>query len=472
MEIPRIKFGTDGWRGVVADDFTFDNVALVGAAIAQHLLESDQATGPLLIGCDRRFAAEAYAAHLATHLRTLGREVVVCAGPVPTPVVAFGVKHLQAAGAVQLTASHNPHYYQGLKFIPHFAGPAMPETTERITSLIAELAPSFSPPTLATAWHGDQIELREPYFEHLDTLVNADCLSSGGLRVLYNPMHGVGTGYLDAYLERAGLEVVTIADQRDVYFGGGIPDPSPANLTPLSARLVEDNCDVLIGTDGDADRFGIVDPRGHYFGANQALPLLADYLIRYKHLTGELVRTVATSHLLDGVAREHGLGLVETAVGFKYVGERLRHGALIGGEESGGISIQGHIPEKDGILAAILMMELAATTGESFAELLGELHQRLGAREYVRLDLPLAAERRQRLLAALTAYDKPDFAGRRIQSRITTDGFKYLFEDGSWAMIRASGTEPVVRVYLETTVPETLAKWRKQVLARVESLAG
>jgi phosphomannomutase len=472
MATPQIRFGTDGWRGVVAADFTYDNVALVGTAIEHYLRESDQAGAPLLIGYDRRFAAEAYAAHLATHLKALGRDVAVCAGPVPTPVVAFGVMHLRAAGAIQLTASHNPHYYQGLKFIPHFAGPAMPEATDRVTDLIAELAPSFAPPTLTTAWDGERVELRDPYFEHLDTIVNADCLASGGWRVLYNPMHGVGAGYLDAYLERAGLDVVTIAGERDVYFGGGMPDPSPANLTPLSSRLIEDNCDILIGTDGDADRFGIVDPKGSYFGANQALPLLADYLIRYKHLTGELVRTVATSHLLDDVAREHGLDLLETAVGFKYVGERLRRGALIGGEESGGISIQGHIPEKDAILTSILMLELAATTGDSFDELLAEMHGRLGPREYVRIDLKMTGDQKQQLLIALAAHEKPDFAGKPIQSRVTTDGFKFLLEDGSWAMVRVSGTEPVVRVYIETTRPVTLARFRRQVLAEVESLAG
>jgi len=467
---PEIKFGTDGWRGIIADDFTYDNVALVGTAIWHYLKEAGQAAKPVLISYDCRFAAEAYAAHLAHVIVRLGGKVVVVDGPCPTPVVAFGVLHLEAAGAIQLTASHNPYYYQGLKFIPDFAGPAMPETTDRITQLIKELAPEFEPPALLTEWNGETVSLREDYFAHLDKIVNAHSLVSGGWRVLYNPMHGVGTGYLDGYLERAGLEVITINGARDVYFGGGMPDPSPDNLKPLAAQLIEQDCQVLIGTDGDADRFGIVDPEGHYFSANHALPMLADYLISYKKLTGDLVRTVATSHLLDAIAAHYDRRLIETAVGFKYVGAKLREGAMIGGEESGGISVKGHMPEKDGILASVLMLELAATRGDTLHNLYQSLQAEYGSCAFIRVDQQMPDEQKERLFTELASHDKDTFAGRKIERRIKIDGYKLVFEDGSWAMMRASGTEPLVRVYLEAATPDALAKLKKQVLDEVKKL--
>ena len=470
MQIPQIKFGTDGWRGILADDFTYDNMALVGTAVERHLTEQEQG-GLVLIGYDRRFAAEAYAAHLAKHLRNLGREVVLVHEPCPTPVVAFGVLHLRAACAIQLTASHNPYYQQGFKFIPHFAGPAMPTETDNITRLIPELAPDFDPPQLCMEWDGETVDLKDAYFEHLDKIVNANSLTSGGMRVLYNPMHGVGTGYLDEYLRRAGLEVVTINGERDVYFGTCLPDPSPGNLVPLANKLIEENCTVLIGTDGDADRFGLVDPEGRYFGANQALPLLADYLIRYKQFKGDLVRTVSTSHLLDGVAKEHGLKLIETPVGFKYVGDELRKGAIIGGEESGGISIKGHVPEKDGILASVLMLELAATTGDGFHKLLTELMERLGPVSFQRIDQEMPEERKQKLFASLADFDAAEFAGHKIAKRIDTDGVKFVLDNGWWVLMRPSGTEPLVRIYIECA-PDALNKFKTQVLDAVQKLGS
>jgi phosphomannomutase len=472
MEIPPIKFGTDGWRGIIADDFTFDHVALVGSAIKTYLAETGKGGQPLLIGYDRRFGAESYAAHLANHLQAIGQAVVVHDGDCPTPVTAFGVLHLEAAGAVMLTASHNPHYYQGLKFIPWFGGPAMPETTDRVTALIQQLAPDFTPPPLNMEWRGERVALKQPYFERLDTIVNVNSLAANRFGVLYDPMHGVGAGYLDDYLRRAEVRVVAINTGRDVYFGGGLPDPSPGNLVPLTPQLAENNCGVLFGTDGDSDRFGIVDAQGTYFGANQALPMLADYLVRFKQLTGDLVRTVSTSTLLDGIAAEHKLKLIETPVGFKYVGDELRKGALIGGEESGGISMRGHIPEKDGILSSVLMLELAATTGETFADLYGELQQRLGPRSYVRVDEEIQDAAKKKLLTALHDYAKDTFAGRKIVQRNTLDGVKLVFENGSWMLCRASGTEPLIRVYLECPQKENLGKFKQQVLAELKQLSA
>jgi phosphomannomutase len=470
MEIPGIKFGTDGWRGIIADDYTFNNVALVGSAVKQYLEETGQAGKPLLIGYDRRFAAEDYASHLACHLRAQGLDIILHDSPCPTPVTAFGVKLLKAAGAVMLTASHNPYYYQGFKFIPYFAGPAMPEATDRITAIIKELAPGFTPPALQQRWDGDRTNLQEAYYQHLDTVINANSLAGLQLRLLYNPMHGVGSGYLDGYLKRTGVPVTVINGKRDVYFGTTLPDPSETNLKLCLPKMVEANAELLLANDGDADRFGLIDVAGNYFGANQALPLIADYLVRFKQGAGALVRTVSTSHLLDSVAKKHGLELIETAVGFKYVGDILRHGALAGGEESGGISIKGHIPEKDGILTCLLLLELSATMGGNLFDLYEQLQREVGHCAFIRVDQELHEAEKQALLKALHNYTAAKFAGKTIASRNDIDGVKFVFDDGSWVLARASGTEPLVRVYIEVTQPDTLARFKGQVLETIKSL--
>lgn len=471
MSTTDIKFGTDGWRGILSDDFIYDNVALVCHAIDEYLHEEGNADGKLLIGYDRRFAAESFAAHAAAAFKLKGRDVLVIDEPSPTPVVAFGVRHLGLAGAVQFTASHNPHYYQGIKFIPDFAGPAMPSTTNRITDIIQEQSGSYSAPELTMEWDGEVIELKEHYFDHLGKLINTHSLSNAKWKVLYNPMHGVGAHYLDEFLRRAGVEVETINSKRDVLFGHTLPDPSPANLEPLASLLVEKDCQILIANDGDADRFGFLNSAGRYFGANHALPMLADYLVRFRQMKGSLVRTVSTSHLLDDIAKEHGLELKETAVGFKYVGAEMRKGALVGGEESGGFSMQGHIPEKDGILASLLMLEMGATRAESFETIYQELLAQYSPRAFQRIDRELPEEQKSKLLSALQNYEESSFAGKEIESVITIDGVKFILDDGSWVLVRPSGTEPLVRIYLETTKVEGFKRWKAQVSEAINQLA-
>jgi phosphomannomutase len=467
-----ISFGTDGWRSYIAGDFTYDNVALVGAAIVRYLDEEGLGGKPLLVGYDRRFAAELFGAHIATTMRALGQPVLLFESALPTPAVAYAVQHLDAAGAVMLTASHNPHMWQGLKFIPYFAGPAMPETTDRITVLIRDLGPQFTPPPLALKWDGETLAIKTEYFAALDRLVNEELFRGKGLRVLYTAMHGCGAGWLDDFLRQAGVEVESIATARDPYFGGSLPDPSPANLVPLAGRAKAGAFNIVAGTDGDADRFGLVDPDGNYFSANHALPLLADYLIRAKGRTGPIARTVGTSELVDGIAKEHGLPLIETKVGFKYLGDELRKGALIAAEESGGISIQGHIPEKDGILATLLMLEMMVDTGNTLQQLLLDTMDRIGHRYYKRVDLVMADEAKVRLLTALKAEGFDTIAGHQIVEKKTLDGVKLNFADGCWAMIRPSGTEPVVRVYMEAPSTTELDDMATAIEAEIGLLAG
>ena len=346
----------------------------------------------------------------------------------------------------------------------------MPDTTDRITELIGELAGPYIPPAPCLHWDGARTGFREEYFAHLDTIVNQHSLGAAGLRILYNAMHGTGAGYLDGYLDSHGVAVVSINSSRDVYFGGTLPDPSPQQLESLLALLKEQDCRLLFATDGDGDRFGMLDEHGKYYGANHCLPLLADFMVSYKQQTGPLVRTVATSHLLDGIAQRHKLPLIETAVGFKYVGQELRAGALIGGEESGGISIKGHVPEKDGILSLVLLLELVSTAGDSLDVLLEALQEDIGKREYARVDAEYSPGDKALLMSALAEYGQPALAGCQVVGRNNTDGFKFLLEGGSWVMFRASGTEPVIRTYIEAAAPDKLSVLKTRVAEFTQSL--
>jgi phosphomannomutase len=467
-----ISFGTDGWRGYIAGDFTYDNVALVGSALVRYLDEEGFGDKPLLVGYDRRFAAELYGAHIATAMAALGQPVLMFDAALPTPAVAYAVKHLAAAGAVMLTASHNPYYFQGLKFIPFFAGPAMPVTTDRITELIRELGPGFTPPPLSLKWAGESISIKTEYFTALDRLVARDTLRAGRLKLLYTAMHGCGAGWLDDYLRSAGVTVDSIEVERDPYFGGHLPDPNPVNLGNLREQIVAGGYTLVAGTDGDADRFGMLDGDGNYFSSNHALPLLGDYLIQAKGLRGPIVRSIATSELVDAVAKHYDLPLIETKVGFKYIGDELRKGALIGAEESGGISIQGHVPEKDGILATLLMLEMVADTGSTLNELMQQTMTRFGQRYYKRVDLTMDDAAKARLMAALRADGLTHFAGHEVVSRKTIDGVKLSFQHGNWIMVRASGTEPVIRVYMETVEEIGLEAMEQQAVREIGELAG
>ncbi len=462
-----IKFGTDGWRGIISFDFTFPRSIIVAEAVRRYLAETGYADKPVLIGYDNRFLAQEFAANTANYLRDAGQPVAVFSSAVPTPVCAFGVKRRQAAGAFMFTASHNPFYYLGIKFIPYFAGPAEAETTERITAIIREIeASSFSPPPLTTEWTGERITVREEYYEHLDTIVNAPALRNIHGPFYFAAFHGVGGGWVDDYLRRKGVKVETKYAERDVLFAGTLPDPSPANLLPLRDAVMSGGYSLAFATDGDADRFGLMTPEGIYFGCNQVLPLLAEFLITTKGMKGDLVRTVATSHLVDRVASKHCVGLQETPVGFKYVGRALRDGALIGGEESGGLSVAGHVPEKDAILSIILLLDMLATSGSTLTEQWESFEDEYGHMAFERIDLELVGDSKDNLIADVKRQlGNNSFLSRHVAKTVTIDGSKFVFADGSWILFRASGTEAVVRVYIEAPDQHSFTELRKATVA-------
>lgn len=459
-----IRFGTSGWRGIIADDFTFANARIVVQAIAEHLKGAGLEGRRIVIGCDSRFLAERFAQEAAKVLAGNGIHVFLCDRDTPTPVVAYETVRRKAGGAINVTASHNPPEWGGIKFSMATGAPALPEVTHFIEAKAHEL------------WTNPQIEMLEldaaekagllsmidplpPYLTHVRHLLDEATIRQAGLRVAVDPLFGTGRGYLDAACRDVGCEVDVLHDWRDPLFGGGAPDPAPKRLAELGERVKRRKAHLGLATDGDADRFGIVDSDGTVVSANQILALLLRHLVTTRPPQGGVARSVATTHLVDAVARRYGVPLYETPVGFKYLGDLVSQGKVIlAGEESAGLSIRGHVPEKDGILACLLVVELVAKRGGlSLRRLLDELTAEVGPFFSRRIDLTLSSEERERLLAKL---EKPpaQLIGRAVTEVQRVDGVKLHLEDGSWLLIRTSGTEPVVRLYVEAKNPQDLER--------------
>ena len=426
-----IKFGTDGWRGIIADDFTFANVSKVTRAIASYIETAYSKDRPILVAYDTRFLADQFARTAAEVLADLGWTVNMVERDCPTPVIAYNARHLNSAGALMFTASHNPAPYCGIKYIPDYAGPATPEITDTIVANI-----EAADDALPSGENIDKISTFDPkpaYLQFIYTLLDVERIRSAKLKVKYDALYSTSRGYLNTVLEHCGCQTQTFHTTRDVLFGGGLPEAKEEQLTELVEAVKKDNADLGLATDGDSDRFGIVDEQGNVLTPNTVLLLLARHLIKNKGKTGAIVRTVATTHLLDNFALKYGLQIYETPVGFKYIGEKMRETeVLIGGEDSGGVSIIGHIPEKDGILANMLV-----------AEANGPLYNK-------RLDLQLNDEHKIAILDSFIKNPPGDIAGIRVKEIGHKDGIKLYLEDGSWVLLRPSGTEPLMRVYMET----------------------
>lgn len=452
----RIRFGTSGWRAVIADEFTFDNVRLAVEAIAGHV-RSKAKSPTLIVGYDTRFLSEDFSRIAAEVLRAHGVRVLLCQGAAPTPAIAYEILRRKTDGAINFTASHNPSEYHGLKFSGADGGPALPEVTRDIEARAADLAARARPGPVGSAAATDGVEPidpHEPYLERLNKTVNFGVIRGAKLTLVCDAVHGCGAGYLDRALADQGIEVTGIRAERDVLFGGHGPDPSETNLTPLKKAVLARGAQAGLATDGDADRFGILDADGNFVSPNHVLALLFDYLVETRGWRLGAARSVATTHLLDAVARHHGVPLYQTPVGFKYIGELIQQDKLaLGGEESAGLTIRGHVPEKDGILACLLVAEMIAARRAPLAEQLRALFARVGAEYWpIRENLHLPAEVKTRLLERLRA-DIGTFAGRRVSQTDRTDGLKLILEDGSWLLMRLSGTEPLVRLYSEAASP-------------------
>jgi phosphoglucomutase len=440
-----IKFGTSGWRAVLAEDFTFENARRVVAAVALTLKEAGRGGQLVLVGYDTRFLAERFAAEAARILLEAGHRAEVSSRPVPTPVLAFEIRRRDAAGAVNFTASHNPPQYLGIKFSTSDGAPALPEVTRRIEENLPAAGAVPAPRPGA-------VPLFDPvpaYLEDLALKVRAADAARGGPLFSLDFRFGTATGFLDAFLERAGARLSRLNASRDPLFGGLSPQCGEKELSAL-AQDVRGRCSRLgLSCDGDADRFGVLDETGAYVQPNEILALLAHDLLGRKGRRGGIARSVATTHALDAVAREFGVPLYETPVGFKYIGEKLIAGQIVlGGEESAGLTVEGHVPEKDGILADLLTAEMVGAAGKPLRSLSADLEKTIGPFRTRRLDLAVSPQARA---ALARRRDQPPatFAGRRVASVNLLDGLKLLLDDGSWILVRESGTEPVARVYVE-----------------------
>jgi alpha-D-glucose phosphate-specific phosphoglucomutase len=457
-----IKFGTSGWRGILAEDFTFANARLVCQGIADYLQQEGLAHQGVVIGYDTRFRSEAFAATAAQVLAANGIASHLTTRDCPTPVVSFAIREGQRAGGINITASHNPPEYNGIKFSPATGGPAPEAVTKPIEALIDKMTPA-AVKTMSLAQARDQglmldLEPRAAYFQHLKTLVDLEVLKRSGLKVVVDVLYGTGRDYLDAFLQEAGVEVELLHGYRDAYFGGHRPEPSEEFLQDLSARIKSTGAHLGLAVDADADRFGVMDAQGRYRDANTILGLLFDYLIETRGWDGGAARSVATTHLLDRIAARHNRPVYVTKVGFKYLGEYINNDQVVMvGEESEGFSMKHHLPEKDGILAGVMVAEMVARKGKGLPELIADLFAKVGPVYNRRLNFSLTPAVKERLLARLQTSPSR-FAGLAVVEHITLDGHKYVLSDGSWVCFRPSGTEPVVRFYFEASSLEELER--------------
>ena len=445
-----IRFGTSGWRAVIADEFTFAGVRSVTSAICSHFEAAHPVGDLMVVGYDTRFLGEQFAEDCANIISKKSFRVLLCDQPVPTPTISHVIRTKGAICGINFTASHNPPQYNGMKLSTSDGAPALPEITRNVEQIIQNAG---QPTTVADGFEAGKVETfaaRPGYLEDLSKKINFEVISRAGGSYAYDPLWGTGRGYLDEILRKHGLEVETIHDWRDVLFGGRSPEPEASHLDELREVVLSKGCVLGLATDGDSDRFGVIDSNGSFITPNQLIALLFDYLVESRKWDGGAARSVATSHLVDRVANARGLPVYETPVGFKYIGELINEDKIvIGGEESAGLSIKGHYPEKDGILACLLAAEAVAARGTSLTDQLNELYGRVGRLESGRIGIRLTPDLMKSLGDKLKE-DPTEIGGRRVERTNRMDGVKFIFADGSWLLLRPSGTEPVVRIYAES----------------------
>ena len=445
-----IEFGTSGWRAIVADEFTVANIRLAVAGIAAYV---KTLPGPhrVLVGRDPRFLGESFVAEAAAVLAGAGIAPIVIPEAAPTPAIAYSVRTLKTHGSINFTASHNPPEYNGIKYSTPDGAPALPEVTEQIEAAVAALQSSGAaiPKSAPPAEGFETADVKPAFLKRLAELVDLKAIARSGIKVVYDPFWGAGRGYPSDLLREAGVVVETVHDYRDVLFGGHAPEPDDRLLGDAKKKMKEIGAALGIATDGDADRFGIVDGDGTFIQANYVIALLFDYLVETRGWRNGVAKSVATTNLVNALAEFHKVPLYETPVGFKYIGELINEDKIaIGGEESAGLTIRGHVPEKDGVIAGLLVAEMVATRGKSLGAQLKELFAKVGSYYPVRENFHLTAEQKAAFTEKLKT-DPKELSGRKVTGVVRTDGLKLILDDGSWVCYRLSGTEPVVRAYTE-----------------------
>jgi phosphoglucomutase len=454
----QIKFGTSGWRAVVAEEFTCANVRRAATGIARFIASQKPSGGRVVVGRDPRFMGETFSEIAAERLSAHGVSPLVIAEPAPTPAISYAVTHEHADGAINITASHNPPQYNGIKFSTSDGAPALPEFTRAVEAEIVAADHGKNFPKPSTSTPAQNLDPREMYLSRLREIVDFAAIKKSRLKVVFDPFWGAGRGYSDSLLRDAGVSVASVHDYRDVLFGGHAPEPDDHLLGDLRKKMVETNANIGIATDGDADRFGIVDQDGAYIQPNFVIALLFDYLVESRGWKNGVAKSVATTNLVNALAEFHRVELHETPVGFKYIGELIKADKIVlGGEESAGLSIRHHVAEKDGIIAGLLCCEMVAVRGKSIAEQIRDLFVKVGSLYPQRDNFHLTEQVKANFTSKL-AGDPQDFSGRKVKEVVRKDGLKLLFDDGSWVCYRLSGTEPVVRVYTEACSKNDLKK--------------
>ncbi len=472
MSATAIRFGTDGWRAIIGDEFTFDNVRRCAQATALYVREAGLAEQGVVVGYDTRFASEDFAAVAAEALTANGLPVYLCDRPAPTPVVGYAILRLRAAGSVVITASHNPPQYSGFKVRTEYAGAAPPEVQDRIEALVPSIARVRHLP-LAEAKAKGLVEMFDPrpdYITHISELVDLDGLRASGLRVVADCMHGAGAGYAGGLLSGGRTQVWEVRAGRNPLFPGmHNPEPIPRNLSPLRRAVRRHAAQVGLATDGDGDRLGVLDGRGRFVNQLQTFALLTYYLLEVRGLRGPIVKSVTTTSMVPRLGELYGVPVHETGVGFKYLGPKMREtDAIVAGEESGGYAFRGHLPERDGILSGLYFLDLMARRRKDAADLIEELFGKVGPHYYDRVDIEMSAEERARVESRLPELRPDRIAGLAVTGIDSTDGLRFKLEDGAWALIRLSGTEPLMRIYTEVPREELVPR----VLAECRRLAG
>jgi phosphomannomutase len=442
-----IAFGTDGWRGVIADDCTFGEIRRIATAVARFYGAPSGEGDPrrIVVGHDTRFFSPEFARAAAEIFAAAGIDVLLTDRPIPTPAVSFHVRRLQLKGGIAITASHNPGHYNGFKIKAHFGGSAPPAT---YTAIAAEADRPLPPARRAGTV--ETVDLASSYRDHLGSLVDLAAIRASGLAVLTDSMHGAAGTLLEELLSGGRLRVVPFRTERDPLFGGVHPEPIAANLVAASELVVRERLDLAVAQDGDADRLGVLDSRGRFVSPHQILALLLLHVFRNRGVTGGIAKTFSTSFQVDRIAASLSAPLIETGIGFKYVAELMNRGeAVAGGEESGGYAFAFHLPERDGVMSALLLIESLATTGRTLTAALDELASEFGRFEYGRRDVYLPVDVIRPYLESVRASAPRSIAGETITAVSDRDGVKYILGDRGWLLHRLSGTEPMLRLYCE-----------------------
>jgi phosphomannomutase len=462
-----IKFGTDGWRGIIADDFTYANARIVAHAIARYVVRGEDARKGVLIGYDHRFASDKFAETVAETISSTGTPVWITDKPCPTPAISLLVRQRKAAGGLMITASHNPSQWNGIKYKASYGSSALPSIVAQIETELAGVLESGVPPLPPRADLAQMLEPRAPYIEAIEKLVDWDRLRKAKFRYVSDAMHGSASGILPEIFKRNGITCDEIRGTRDPLFGGAHPEPIEPHIDPLRKAVLAGKYDVGFAADGDGDRIGAIDRDGSFVNPHQIFALLVWHLVGTRQLEGEIAKTFSVTKLIDKLAAKYSRKLHEVPIGFKYICElMLEQNILIGGEESGGIGTSMYLPERDATVSALLLAELMAWHGKTLGEMLAALHREFGEYHYGRVDLDVKPGQKEKAIDHFSGSKLKQVLGFDITKRENMDGIKLYLGNVGWVLVRASGTENLLRVYSETNKADTT----KKVLAAVSNI--